>query len=32
MTVAQLTKRLESALDGMVKNPRVTASLLAICA
>ncbi|HYX33126.1 MAG TPA: polysaccharide biosynthesis/export family protein [Oligoflexus sp.] len=30
MTVAQLTKRLESALDSMVKNPRVTASLLGV--
>lgn len=27
MTATQLTKRLESALDGLVKNPRVTASL-----
>jgi polysaccharide export outer membrane protein len=30
MTAAQLTKRLESALDGMVKNPRVTAALLGV--
>jgi len=30
LTVAQLTKRLESALDSMVKNPRVTASLLGV--
>ena len=30
MTIAQLSKRLESALEGMVKNPRVTASLLGI--
>ncbi|MCX6131509.1 MAG: polysaccharide biosynthesis/export family protein [Proteobacteria bacterium] len=27
MTTAQLTKRLESALEGLVKNPRVTAAL-----
>ncbi|WP_141735285.1 polysaccharide biosynthesis/export family protein [Oligoflexus tunisiensis] len=30
LTVSQLTKRLESALNGMVKNPRVTASLLGV--
>ncbi len=30
MTAAQLTKRLESALDGMIKNPRVTAGLLGV--
>ncbi len=30
MTASQLTKRLESALDAMIKNPRVTASLLGV--
>jgi polysaccharide export outer membrane protein len=30
MTVSQLTKRLESALDGAVKNPKVTVSLTGV--